>query len=686
MLTLCLLTASCAHGPMPRLPFGRNRIADSDPGQQRAAVEAEADAACDHAGELAAADKLEQAQAYLAPFFRHPPVPANVAALNAKIAAALTRKRLREANDRTRNREIEKKLDKARRELDNDHPEKTRVILEKLPENKTYHEQISKLRADLEQYDSRRRIGLEQQQSAHGAIREVEERLVLPDTYGKTVRIAPNHSPHVTPPGPVETLLAKPISLVVEDAGVAELVKALSAVEGLNLIVDQELTGTRHVTVSVHDVPLEELLRYIARNMGIAFHVGKNAVWVTKAEAAAQGPAIETRIYELHSGFVPKGSGAAGLKQSGGPTFDEPKPEGVEDNELEDALKTFLGPEGKEQNGCTYRIFRDRNVLIARNTREKLALLENLLDTLDRPPQQVLIEARFITIRDEDLYRLGLNLQGIIVPAAGTRAGFNDLRNRAQKDLILDKGQTLVPKPANLAESLDKKRLEASGSFPGTMTVSGILGNTTFQAVLDALKEVTKAKTLSAPRITVTNNRSAYIFRGTKRFYFEQYELEQVDFGDLGTRSMRGPTGTPKELPLGLFLSVRPNIGNDHETLILALKPEITSFVDWELFDEEGFVKLPIVNSESLETTVVIRSGETVVLGGMMTKTEKEQTRKLPYIGNIPWLGAFFRQEEKINNPEHLLIFVTAQIVNSNGVYLSTTAADDKKKGTQQPE
>jgi type II secretory pathway component GspD/PulD (secretin) len=234
-----------------------------------------------------------------------------------------------------------------------------------------------------------------------------------------------------------------------------------------------------------------------------------------------------------------------------------------------------------------------------------------------------------------------------------------------------------VPKPANLAESLDKKRLEASGSFPGTMTVSGILGNTTFQAVLDALKEVTKAKTLSAPRITVTNNRPAYIFRGTKRFYFEQYELEQVDFGDLGTRSMRVPTGKPKELPLGLFLSVRPNIGNDRETLILALKPEITSFVDWEQFDEEGFVKLPIVNSESLETTVVIRSGETVVLGGMMTKTEKESVRKLPYVGNIPWLGALFRQKEEINNPEHLLIFVTAKIVNSDGAYVTPAAGDD---------
>jgi type II secretory pathway component GspD/PulD (secretin) len=57
----------------------------------------------------------------------------------------------------------------------------------------------------------------------------------------------------------------------------------------------------------------------------------------------------------------------------------------------------------------------------------------------------------------------------------------------------------------------------------------------------------------------------------------------------------------------------------------------------------------------------------------MMTKSEKEQVRKVPYLGNIPWLGAIFRQEERENSPEHLLIFVTAQIVESDGTYLAAS-------------
>jgi type IV pilus assembly protein PilQ len=672
-ILLCLLTA-CIGSREPQLHTGLRQTPDAAANRDSGRLLTEAAQACDRAERLMTQGQLEQAQGVLAPFFRYPPVPERVATLNAQIAAALTRRRMEEANQRLLARSTKTQVAKAKRELERGHAEKARKILDSIPAGATMDEEISELRADLEQHDSRRAIGLDQQKTAHRAIIEVEEGLLLPETYGRTVQIDPDTTPHTAPPGPVEALLAKPVSLVVEDAGVAELVRALSDVEGLNLIVDQELAGARHITVNVHDVPLEELLAYVSRNMGVAFHVGRNAVWVTEAdEIAAPGPALETRIYELHTGFIPKGGGGAGLKQSAQNSFQEPDTEAQDDTELEDALQTFLGPEGETTDGRTYRIFRDRNVLVARNTRENLALLEELLDTLDRPPRQVLIEARFITIRDEDLYKLGLNLQGVIVPREGTTVGFSDLRDRAQEDIVLDKGQTIVPREQTLSPSLDKKRLEASGSFPGTMTVSGILGNTTFQAVLDALKEVTAAKTLSAPRVTVTNNRPAYIFRGTKRFYFEEYELEQVDFGDLGTRSLRVPTGTPKELPLGLFLSVRPNIGNDRQTLILALKPEITSFVDWEQFDNEGFVKLPIVNSESLETTVVIRTGETVVLGGMMTKSEKEQVRKVPYLGNIPWLGAIFRQEERENSPEHLLIFVTAQIVESDGTYLAAS-------------
>ena len=89
--------------------------------------------------------------------------------------------------------------------------------------------------------------------------------------------------------------------------------------------------------------------------------------------------------------------------------------------DLKDALKTFTS-EGPE--GSTYKIYKDRNLLIARNTPENLRLIEKIVKNLDRAPRQVLIEARFITINREDLFSLGLNLENILIPASGTKAPF----------------------------------------------------------------------------------------------------------------------------------------------------------------------------------------------------------------------------------------------------------------------
>jgi type IV pilus assembly protein PilQ len=197
--------------------------------------------------------------------------------------------------------------------------------------------------------------------------------------------------------------------------------------------------------------------------------------------------------------------------------------------------------------------------------------------------------------------------------------------------------------------------------------LSGILGNTTYQAVLDALQQSSSSKTLSAPRVTVTNNRRARIHRGSKRYYFEEYDLQSVDLGDLGKGTKLVPTGKPKELELGYVLDVKVNAGNDGRTVMLALRPEITDFAGWDEFES---ARLPIVDKNELATTVVVGSGETVVLGGMINKLETSEVQKVPFLGDLPVLGYLFRHKETNDEPQHLLIFVTATLIGSSGEFL----------------
>jgi len=536
------------------------------------------------------------------------------------------------------------------------------------------HDRVIRLSTMLTELRAQEAVKKAQQELSGALLQEVEEGLTLPESYGKTVVISRETEPERVQPGPLEQLINKPVSMSLTEAGVKELLLALADIDGLNVIADQSITADRKITVNVKNVPLRELLSYAARNMGLEFHLGANTLWVTKAaKPGPGGPELETRIFELRRGIIPQLAFAK--KPQAGTDIDLPLPpeSGPQDSELEEALKTFIGGAPDKP---VYKIFPNRNLLIVRDTRENIRLVEQLLQSLDREPLQVLIEARFVTVRQSDLYQLGLDTNRILLPKAGTEVGFSDLANRDEVTITERKGnitKTTKTTFAEMPEALSKKRLEAIGNLPGQITISGIIGSTTYVAVLNALEQLGSARTLSAPRVTVANNHWARIHRGTQRFYFPEYSLEVVDLGDLGQGTKLVPTGEAKELNLGYIMDVKANIGNDGRTVMLALKPDITSFVDWEYFDT---AKLPIVDKNTVATTVVVNSGDTVVLGGTLTKTEINSTRRVPFLADIPGIGWLFRQIERTDQPEYLLIFVTARVVDKEGRYVQIVPSD----------
>jgi type IV pilus assembly protein PilQ len=553
------------------------------------------------------------------------------------------------------------------------------ALLASLRTQPYYQEEVAKLTLAIEQGVTAQGLRAAQAVSAQQAVREVEDRLLLPATYGKTLVISAETGNRELPMGAMEKLVNRPVSMKLQDAGVKELIAALSEIEGLNVIADQALKEERRISVSVSDVMLRELLAYMSANMGLDFHVGENLIWVTAArKKPATGAELETRYFKLQRGFIP-------VLDSVATDAKTPLPSAPEDSDLEDALKLFFADSGE---GTVYRIFRNRNVLLVRSTRENLRVVEELLKMLDQEPLQVLIEARFVTIRQGELFKLGLTLNRLVVPPKSSQMP-SDAQGNAQDNIIgfqelspivsskvinynkttgaVDSVVQTFKDQTQMSEALSRKRFEAFGTLPGSLTLSGILGNTTYQAVLDALQQSSSSKTLSAPRVTVANNRRARIHRGSKRYYFEEYDLQSVDLGDLGKGTKLVPTGKPKELELGYVLDVKVNAGNDGKTVMLALRPEITDFAGWDDFES---TRLPVVDKNELATTVVVGSGETVVLGGMINKTETEQVQKVPYLGDIPVLGYLFRFKETNEEPQHLLIFVTATLIGSGGEYI----------------
>ena len=511
-------------------------------------------------------------------------------------------------------------------------------------------------------------------------MKEADKELALPSTYGTTVLIDSNLSPIELPKGSQEDLINKKISLSLESADVAQLVEELNA-NGLNVIADDALQSEKTLTVKFKDVPIKELFAYIARNMGIAFYVGENMVWVTEGETGG-GPKLETRIIRLPQGFVPEvpqgGGGAPGARGGGGNVA------AVQDTDLEDVLTSFLSD---SPEGASFRIFRDRNILVIRDTRENLRFAEELIKEFDKPPLQVAIEARFITINEDDLRDVGVEMNQQLT-ADGRSLAVPPFSNR------------FGPEAVKAISSLSKFGEVDTESGEGNVILSGVIGNRIFETVIRMIETKSSAVSLSVPRVTVMNNRTARIRKGDKLYYFEEYDTASIDMGDQGTRTTLVPTGSPTELPIGLTLDVRVNIGNDMKTIMLGLKPEIVKFIKWESYnyvnsdddddddddDTMAQIKLPRTNEQMIATSVEVQSGETVVLGGLLEQTKSNEVRKIPLLGDLPIIGFLFRRTIKSYEPKNLLIFVTARIINSRGEFVKVREdglAEGEASGTR---
>lgn len=500
---------------------------------------------------------------------------------------------------------------------------------------------------------------------------ETQKKLYLPENYDKTVTSSEELLPIEMPETETEQRFRTKCILKnfkCQNATIPEIATEIKRASGINVIADDSIDiGGKTLTLDVDNVPLEEVLLYITRNMGLSFYMGENMLWITAAEKdEAAKKKLETRIIRLHHGTVPtvpEGPGAKGSEDSAGSV------EQKEDNELQEALELLLG---NGTDGASFRIFKDRNIVLIHNTRENIRLAEKVIKEFDKPPYQVSIEARFITVSKEDLFDVGTEI---------TQQNKVNYHNPLGKEAI---------KAINALTELGTiKAGNAEGV--GLLNFSGVIANRTFDILVTALDKKDSTVTLSVPKVTVMNNRQARIRKGDKLYYFEDYDVESIDRGDThGTDQILVPSGSPTELPIGLTFDVKVNVGNDGRTVLLGLKPEIVELKKWENYLTTGdddddddddddsdsgnseltSIKLPHTYEQSIVTTVSVASGQTVVLGGMLEHKKTRTVQKVPILGDIPILGWLFQHKMEQSIPMNLLVFVTATVINDQGQFV----------------
>ncbi len=498
--------------------------------------------------------------------------------------------------------------------------------------------------------------GLPPRKDVRDVIQKIQSTPYIPASYGKTNYIEGRLFDFESRQGRMAKILDKEVTIKLENATLESIIFNLGETEGINFVADKSLPAFQQkLSVNLGHVKLGDFLKYVARNMDLQFQVGDDLIWIVDAKNKEK-VLEETRFYRLRKGFIlpaefgPPEVVRTDTTQGQIHTVTETQKMAKFVNDLaptmpaiETAITNFF--QGR------YQIDREHNVIVARGTPEQLEIMEKIIQAFDQPLQQVLIEARFVTVSQAAFLQLGMNW-GTGTPATPS--------------------QTPV----------DQTGLAPTGVAPGFgWTWTNVFGVPNLNATLTALSQSGESQTLSAPRLVVINNLPATISDGQVQYYYEQYTV-QSQILQYASSSTLVPSGKPTQITAGSALGVLASIGGDGKTITLALNPRVNSAVTMVPFatitdhDVNGNVsstfdiKLPTYRTDELATRVSVRSGDTVVMGGVLERTQVKYIESVPVLGSLPIIGGFFRRRTELDNPRYLLIFVTATILSENGEFV----------------
>jgi type IV pilus assembly protein PilQ len=424
------------------------------------------------------------------------------------------------------------------------------------------------------------------------------------------------------------------LTLNFQDIDVRSVLQLLADTSGQNIVVSDSVAG--NLTLRLQNVPWDQALDIVLRTKGLDKRRQDNVIIIGPTEELATREKAELaahkEVQELsptHTEFMQvnyaKVADLAKLIKS------------------QNAKDSMLSPRG------SLSIDERTNTLLVQDTSDKLADIRRLVQTLDVPVKQVLIEARIVIV--SDTFERDLGARFGVSAASSLTGGPNSLLavsgNNQGTNQILAGG---VPPHATTtlpATSLDNRYQvnTPAANTNGSIGVSLLAGSYLVDLELSAAQNEGKSETISSPRIITANQKPATIMQGVEIPYQES--------------ASSGATTTQFKDAV-LKLKVTPLITPDNR-VILDLDVSDDS-VGQQVTSATGG-SVPSIDTRQIITQVLVNDGQTVVLGGILDTTRSKSANKVPFFGDIPFLGALFRSTTDINNKTELLIFITPKIL-----------------------
>ena len=306
-------------------------------------------------------------------------------------------------------------------------------------------------------------------------------------------------------------------------------------------------------------------------------------------------------------------------------------------------------------------------ILIVYDTQDKLDQISTTLSELDVMPKQILIQAIIMEVDRQTLRDIGFEWGTGANGATGTPSsvhagGTATIAGSSQAF----SGHSITPGIFNPSEG--------TSNFPGTYPYqAGLqvlfqqLTGSKLQVLVHALEEDVRTNTLSKPIILTANNQLASILIGT------QFPIIQTSTSTESTTIVGG--SLQQYLNIGIQLQVKPQIcGANDEYINLLVHPIVSSYtktVDVKSGSGSSattLVSYPIIDTREATTQMLLKDGESIVMGGLLKNVKSKEDLGIPFLRKIPWIGNLFKRNTKENTKIDLMIFITAKIVKPGEV------------------
>lgn len=440
------------------------------------------------------------------------------------------------------------------------------------------------------------------------------------------------------------------LSMEFQDVEIRSVLDILAQFTEMNVVASDSVVG--NITLRLINVPWDQALDIILRSKNLGKRENGNVILIAPATELAEQEARELAAQQAVDSFLPlrteyirlsyakaqdvlqlisDGSGPSNSRNTGIGTTSN-----IQDN------NTLLSDRG------TVTVDERTNTLIIKDVADSIENIRELIAKIDIPVRQVMIEARIVSATDSFSKEIGVRW-GILSSGAATNrnllVGGSNQTLADLKDFDIEtttiNGQTVsypsydITSPDNLNVDLGVTNPAGSIAF-GLLSLSDVM----LDLELSALQADNRGEVISTPKILTADKQTAKVSSGTQIPYQEA--------------AASGATSTSFR-EAALSLEATPNITPDGK---IGLQLLITNGTPTIINGDVA------INEDSILTNVIVEDGQTIVLGGVFRNRTNNGVDKVPFLGDLPYIGRAFRRDVRSNNKEELLIFVTPKLIN----------------------